>query len=64
MGECIEYYYRIWCLFVFFCYVIINIFVFFSNDFKYCIFVLLKRVWRIISISFFYLIIGLNICII
>lgn len=44
MGECIEYYYRIWCLFVFFCYVIINILVFLSDDFRYCIFVLLKRV--------------------
>lgn len=62
MGECTEYHHRIRCLFVFSCYVIINILAFFSNDSKYCIFVLLKRVWRTTSTSSPYLTIGSNIC--
>lgn len=44
MGECTEYHHRIRCLFVFSCYVIINILAFLSDDSRYCIFVLLKRV--------------------
>lgn len=44
MRECTEYHHRIRCLFVFSCYVIINILAFLSDDSRYCIFVLLKRV--------------------
>lgn len=44
MGECTEYHHRIRCLFVFSCYVIINILAFLRDDSRYCIFVLLKRV--------------------